>query len=193
MLIVPDENKDAGSSVASSLHVFKLMGENLFDEFCDALATNASRIRLPCFDFGDITMVNEEWESLTMCLPKLVYLKELIIPGHYQTYGSRRHFVDALRTNGSLQRVTWGDDEDVFDEAELRLIRTTCERNEAIPTLVATTSIGLLPKLLGAAKEAPKTAPTAILIALLAAGDSIGPRRQYGKRSHPDESIERVD
>ena len=83
------------------------------------------------------------------------------------------------------------DRNDFFDEAELCLVKSYCKRNEAIPILVANddeddkTDLSLLPMLFQSAKQAPRTAPNAILMGLLAAGHAIGPHWQYGKRSRP--------
>ena len=78
---------------------------------------------------------------------------------------------------GALQHVVRAYDNGVFcDEAESRLIKFCCKRNEALPNLVAKAGLSLLPMLFESAKQAWRTAPNAILIALLAAGDSIGPR-----------------
>ena len=110
-------------------------------------------------------------------------------------------FIDGLRQNGSLQRVAMPpiyDDSDapVYNVRETRLIQAYCKRNEATPTLFAdhwhgndTTDnnrvdLKLFPMLFSAAKQAPITAPNTMLIGLLAAGDSIGPR-QDRKRPRP--------
>ena len=115
-----------------------------------------------------------------------------------------REFVDALRNNGSLQHVVIHPTRHSnLNQAEWSLIQSYCRRNEAIPTLAANVrldkdddddkmDLSLLPTLFESAKQAPRTAPNAILIALWAAGDSIGPRWQYGIRSRPDESFERA-
>lgn len=76
--------------------------------------------------------------------------------------------------------IAYGEDEeDFFGEAESRLIQSYCKRNGAIPILVAngwvgndtqnhktdkTTNLSLLPKLFGAANQALRTAPNAMLM-----------------------------
>ena len=195
ILIIPDENQGTGSSIGSSLQVLEYNCK--FPGFWDALVANASRIRVPCFLLQyDGHATHADWEALIRCLPELVYLKELDIPLAYP-YISSRDFVDALRSNGTLQRVAiaTNKDADFFDEAESHQIESYCKRNEAIPILLAKhgdddkTDLSPLPMLFQSAKQAPRTAPNAMLLGLLAAGDAIGSRQQYGKRSHPDESV----
>ena len=192
MLTMPAENQGTGSSIASSLQILELSGK--FAGFCKTLAANASRIWLPCLHHYCIAN-NSDWKALTRCLPKLVYLKELDIPGVHGRVRSR-DFIDALRQNGSLQHVVIHRFQ-FFSEAESHLIRSYCKRNEAIPMLVAKngdddkTDLSLFPMLFQSAKQAPRTAPNAILIGLLAAGDGIGPHWQYRKRPCPDKLVGR--
>ena len=96
MLTMPDENQGTGkgSSVGSSLQILDLTGN--FAGFCNTLAANASRIRLPCVQVRRYnTATNADWEALKRCLPKLVYLKTLDIPGERWWDVRSREFVDA--------------------------------------------------------------------------------------------------
>ena len=198
ILTLPDENPGTGSSIGSSLQVLYL--HNDFAGFCDTLAANASRIRLPCLRISDV-MGYAHWGVLIRCLPKLVHLKELEARTDYgPDYGPdfldyiSHYFIPALRANGSLQRVIFTP-ADSLDEAESCLIQSICKRNEVIPIFVAKvrldngdddddkTNLSLLPTIFKSAKQALRTAPNSMLIALLDAGDSIGPRGGI-KRPH---------
>ena len=77
------------------------------------------------------------------------------------------------------------DRDDFFNEAESCHIQSYCKRNEAIPILVAMvrldkgndvdkTDLSLLPMLFQSAKQAPRAAPNAMLIGLLAARSDLG-------------------
>ena len=184
MLSMPDENLGMGSSIALLLQGLDLLCSDLAG-FCDALATNASKIRLPCLRLCGTSNIHAGnkagLEALNRCLPKLVYLNRLDISDMNQ-YVVSHTFVSALRNNGSLQHVALTDSnttyvEDCFDEAESCIIASYCKRNEVLPKLVAEARqlVSLLPMLFQSAKQARRTAPNAILIALLDVGDGIGP------------------
>ena len=195
MVTMPDENQGTGSSssIGSSLQMLDLGNGNVFAGFCDAFAANASRIRLPCL-CTDIS-TDGDWETLNRCLPKLVYLKEL----EFHPFRDRdedgisRGLVAALGTNGSLQRVIVNHT-GFFNEAELRLIQLISQRNELIPISVTNgkTELSLLPMLFQSAKQAPRTAPNSILLGLLAASNSIGPR-SYTTMPRAEEEIDNED
>ena len=179
MLTTPDENQGmVGSSIGSSLQFLEL--EINSTGFCDAFADAASRIRLPCLRIHNSFPV-AYWDRLIRCLPRLVYLNTLKISNMNEDV-VRHSFVGALRNNGSLQHVAICSMEttrveDCFDEAESCIIASYCKRNEVLPKLVAEARqlLSLLPMLFQSAKQARRTAPNAILIALLAVGDGIGP------------------
>ena len=206
MLTTPDENQGTGSSIGSSLQMLELSGNFAgfcYTLAANASRIRLPCLRLPPYHRHQHSTTNADWEALNMCLPKLVYLKKLDIPDVDENVSFRnfvdalnvsfRNFVDALRRNGSLQHVVVcravvrQARDCVFNEVELCLIQSYCKRNEAIPILVAKvrldkgndddkTDLSLLPTLFQTAKEAPRTAPNIILMGLLAAGCSIGPR-----------------
>jgi hypothetical protein len=119
----------------------------------------------------------------------LLYLKQLSIEWPVDGVSSDI-LLRTLRQNGSLQDVAFGrvfrSYQHVFNQRQSRLAQSYCERNELIPTLVAKprlddddrdkTDLCLFPNLFTAAKQAPRTAPNLMLIGLLAALDSIGPK-----------------
>lgn len=176
MLIMPDKNQDTGLGIGPSLQVLDLSGGMLnVNEFLYTLAANADRIRLPCLRV-DGSMDNDDWEFFIECLPKLVHLTELDIYTVNQDVDSRS-FVDTLLRNGSLQHVVLAlNRENFLNEAESRIVQSYCKRNEVIPILVGDKmDLSLLPTLFQSAKQAPRTAPNAILMGLLAVGNGIGP------------------
>ena len=189
MLTTPDENQGmVGSSIGSSLQFLEL--EINSTGFCDAFADAASRIRLPCLRIHNSFPV-AYWDRLIRCLPRLVYLNTLKISNMNEDV-VRHSFVGALRNNGSLQHVAIHSMETtrvehIYDEAVLCLIQTICKRNEMIPKLVAEamTSQFLLPMLFQSAKQALRTAPNAMLVGLLTAGNTIGPTQHSTSRRRP--------
>ena len=183
LLSIPDDNQVMGSSIGSLLQVLEL--HTNMAQFCDALAANASRIRLPCLHLH--FPINDVWEALNRCLPNLVYLKKLELPfylGERVNDDVFHNFTAAMQTNGSLQQVIikhFG----YFNEAELEIIHSTCKKNEMRQRLVAdvATDAYILPLLFQSAKQASRTAPNVIATGLLTAGDSIGPKKDIKKRS----------
>ena len=178
-----------GSSNAppSPLDMVEMSGHA--SQFCDALAANARMIRFPCLrlHFGD-HRTNDVWEALNRCLPFLVYQKKLEIfldpPSNGVDDISSRNFCAALQTNGSLNHVSINQ-VGFFNETESAVIKSTCQKNKARDSLITNdaTPKSFLPLLFQSAKHAARTAPNAIAICLLIAGNSIGPRNGIKKRS----------
>jgi hypothetical protein len=157
---------------------------------CDALCANATGIRLQRFHVGSID--DTGCDALTRCLPQLLYLKQLSIESVASVvHGVNSRLLRALHQNGSLHDIHTGE----------TVLQCSCMRNETIPILVAKprlnddenedsdeTDLCLVPTLFGAAKQAPRTAPTVMLIGLLATRDAVGPK-SGGKRLCPDPTV----
>jgi hypothetical protein len=201
ILTMPETQGDTTrlcSTIGSSLQVLELDRASVFCDFvgfCDAFGASASQIRLPCLRSESI--LYSDLTTLNRCLPELVYLRELDIHDVDETDGAidpsgALNFVRALRQNGSLFQVTipvlHREGVPYLNESESLRVETYCKRNRALPTLLAKPLIGshnngdhektdlsLFPTLFDSAKQALRTAPNAMLIGLLAAGDSIGP------------------
>lgn len=178
----------SGSGIGSSLQVPDLRGAHDLEQFFPAWAANASGIRLPCLHYCQQSYASTE--SLIGCLPKLVHLKQLSMSYVVRAI-SNRSIIDALRQNGSMQQTEMlrGID-DLISETESIQVQSYCKRNKMIPILATQChpdDLPILPLLFWSAKQAPRTAPNAILIALLVAGDSIGPRYHGRKRARPSD------
>ena len=149
-----------------------------FVSICDAVGDNATRIRLRCFRYG--------------------YVDEYV-----NQFVSAQNLLPALQQNGSLQDVTMdvNSQSPFFTEDGLRLVQFYYKRYQAIPELVAQpllddeeeedsekTDRCLFPTLFCLAQQARRTAPTSMLIGILALGDSIGPLK-VGKRLRADPAL----
>jgi hypothetical protein len=99
----------------------------------------------------------------------------------------------AVRENGSLHFVSIlkgvvtddGDgsyDDTYFRPSEHHLVASYCQRNQCLPTLLASAGNVLLPTLLGAAAQAARLAPNNIMIGLLSSSETVGPVNHRSKR-----------
>lgn len=213
MLTTPDGNRGTGSSIGSLLQVLQLVGD--FTELCRTLTMVDTSIALllPTRHACNSVYNGAGWESLVSCLSKLGHHQEFYIPYVACDYSSCHcNLVDKLKISGSFNGWRWhwpllGDVAIAYNrvryfspEKELRLTQIYCKRNAAKPILVAKvrldkghdfdkTDLPLLPVLFQLAKQDPRTAHNAMLIGLLAAGESIGPRCcHYGGKSYPGAS-----
>jgi hypothetical protein len=133
------------------------------------------------------------WDALIQGLPRAVHLRKLVI--EFVLDGSSTRMARAVRENGSLHFVSIlkglvtddGDcsyDDTYFRPTEHHLVASYCQRNECLPTLLASTGSRnvRLPTLLGAAAQSARFAPNNILIGLLSSSENVGPGNHRSKR-----------
>jgi hypothetical protein len=209
-MLRPEEEQEAATKKVVSLEELDMTGDMNgvvpfrsadFVEICGALGANSADIQLQQFRYGRID--NEGCEALTACLPKLLYLKALSIRdiAQHVTLSKMKELIGGLRRNGSLNDVDivrradgYGQQVRFFTEDQLRRVQFYCKRNETRPALVANprlgdseeedsdeTDISMFPTIFGLAQQAPRTAPTHMLLGLLSLGDVAG-QRSDGKR-----------
>jgi hypothetical protein len=133
------------------------------------------------------------WDALIQGLPRAVHLRKLVI--EFVLDGSSTCMARAVRENGSLHFVSilkgvvtddgdgsYGDT--YFRPTEHHLVASYCQRNECLPTLLASTGLRnvWLPTLLGVAAQAARLAPNNILIGLLSSSENVGPGNHRSKR-----------
>jgi hypothetical protein len=154
----------------------------------DILGNKATSIQLRCFRYENWFLENlTVCDALAACLPKLIHLKELAIPNHalVRSPVHKVRLLRAMKQNWSLQdvKITTNDgDERWFTDNDLYRMKLYSKRNHSIPCLFASARLGdndktdrcLFPKLFRAAKQAPRFAPNAMLMGLLALGDTVG-------------------
>jgi hypothetical protein len=171
----------------------------------EILGNKATSIQLRCFRYTSGWLDLAGCEALAVCLPKLIYLEEVTIHnGVDRALAGSPLFNDrllrALKQNGSLQdvQISLRDQffgllglrsTSLFTGNDLRRVQLYCKRNRRIPSMVVNARLDddhengddrtercLFPKLFGAAKQAPRTAPTLILMGLLCSATQWGTR-----------------
>jgi hypothetical protein len=142
------------------------------------------------FEYVDST----GWDALIKGLPHAANLRKLVIL--FVNDVSSAHMARALRQNGSLHFVSIlnndvsddnGSDDTYFSPKEYRLVGSYCQRNELLPSLLAsddntgTRNVGL-PTFFAAAQQAARVAPNNILVGLLSSSENVGPGNHGSKR-----------
>lgn len=150
-------------------------------------------------------------ESLHLVEPVLARLNshpqlrtlELRYGDHGEHPNTSLNLLMAARQNGSLHNILVLDEPSLFGEYVWNRVQCYCERNRRIPLMVANPRLSdkedgsgmtdqyLFPKLFGAAKQAHRTAPTSLLIGLLALGTVVGPPEvtKYDKVEFPNSAV----
>lgn len=151
-----------------------------------SLAANAVDTPLQQLVCGSMDIVDSE--ALIACLPELLHLKNLAFTeiNDESLMAHTDRILLGLKRNGSLERVelTWTNNLPFFDEGDLLKVKNYGLRNQHIPSMVSNprltmddgldmTDRCLFPKLFGAAEQAPRTAPTVLLVGLMALRDAI--------------------
>jgi hypothetical protein len=160
-----------------------------FSDFFEGMIAKQSEISLPCLELS--CFLNSHVDALVRFIPILTRLRSLKLPPHGGEHTNR--LVDAVRRNGSLGYVAFGD---------VPLDDPALERNACLPKLLAnpctaadgTAKLVLFPTLFYAACQAPRMAPNTILIGLLApSSDSFGPHRaSFTKRAKLQEWLPKL-
>jgi hypothetical protein len=176
---------------SKALRVVNLHGCSFGDDylvllrFFSNIAVNPAIEELNLYN---IRIHREVFDTLMQSTARLrsLQMKECYFGSDYRYIGPS--IMRSLRQNGSLYKFaifpSWW-----FREIELYQMRLYCQRNQSIPVMVANPLLGhgddqdssgktdpsLFPKLFAAAKQSRRTAPTSLLVGLLALGDLLHP------------------
>jgi hypothetical protein len=183
----PGNNSNLHRTIGSSVQSFTTSGSS-FPCVMNVLAQHARTVRLSAVHFATPPPIDKELELVCISLPTLVYVKELTVQYESHAWANRRDedkVVDALRSNGSLVRMSLSRGEYVYTDASYKRLKNYFERNKSMPALLANgdksfdTQPGrsLFPSLFQVAKSMPAMSANMILIGLLTASsnDAIGP------------------
>jgi hypothetical protein len=166
-----------------------------FSDFCPILRQNAPLIQIQQLYMGECYLPKLECTALADCLPLLKHLRELHIPQLFccDAGTSVPLILDALSRNGSLHKFVIISAKTCslirpFDDKEARLASAYCQRNQAVPYLLARLmptdemdadavhlyGASLFPSLCASMRPVSVMYPNAILIGLLSCSRFIG-------------------
>jgi hypothetical protein len=168
-------------TIGSSVQSFATSGSS-FPSVMNVMAQHAGTIRLSTVRFEYVSLISQ-LDSFCSNLPALLYLKELTIRNVERGRTDEDQVLDALRSNGSLLRVSSSGV--LYTEASKKRLKNYLKRNESVPAMLANgeknfdalLGRSLFPTLFQVAKSMPAMSANMILVGLLTASsnDSFGP------------------
>jgi hypothetical protein len=154
------------------------------ESFFNELTTHSTRYsNIPCLRISFNRPIGID--AMIRFLPTTTSLRELVIFGDGQNFLRTAVFRKALQKNGSIISFTVEPSKGTLvDDTVLLNLRAFGDRNRMVPellkpvdsqSLTSMSCLTLFPSLFSVAQQAPRTAPNAILMGLLAAEcDSVG-------------------